>query len=592
MTDILCHSPTSRLVTLVGHWCRNLMAKTMLVAAFSIALCACGGGDGTTVISGLGGDVTSGSTPYASDPYTLSVSTQQLSVSVESDVARAVTQIVTVIGGTLRVAGADGATYELTVPPDALTADLTVTMTPVARFANHPFKGSASNLAYGVLLEPSGSTFLKPLNLRITPPPGVTIPISEQVPFSWNADGQSVSLAVLDPTSSQIDLKLLHFSGWAIAQYQQGLSAALSQLRDRLGGDTQSRLQSATAERAAAVRLQTATGKTDPYSITALDFENFFASYDDAVVRPLFEAAGMGCANSRLSFDTVVNAARQLEILGMPLDWTFRDTGKLKSLMAQLANVCLEVEHAKCFVKHIVQDIIPAVQAIDRQAHVLSVDGTPEWPMWRAKAEMLTSQCHSYRLEVDSTSGNQMAGPAGWTFSERMSGNVLLHLSGPVLTGEPFEIVGIGNLDASNYLMSYPGSCLKVSDVRPSGSVFNVSRLAFARGADGSLIDVKLEYFPGINASTHVTTDTCSDPPAVNTLTLFTWSNTYIVNALSQREFFDETTGPFLDHWQVNGTPTGGESLLASKSYVPTLNDAGIVYTAPTSMRLIHTPGG
>jgi hypothetical protein len=300
----------------------------------------------------------------------------------------------------------------------------------------------------------------------------------------------------------------------------------------------------------------------------------------------------MGCANSRLSFDTVINAARQLEILGMPLDWTFKDTGKLKSLMAQLANVCLEVEHAKCFVKHIVQDIIPAVQAIDRQAHVLSVDGTPEWPMWRAKAEMLTSQCHSYRLEVDSTSGNQVAGPAGWTFSERMAGNVLLHLSGPVLTGEPFEIVGFGSLDASNYLISYPGSCLKVSDVRPSGSVFNVSRLAFSRSSDGSLIDVKLEYFPGFNASTHVTTDTCSDPAAVNTLTLFTWSNTYIVNALSQREFFDETTGPFLDHWQVNGSPTGGESLLASKSYVPLLNDKGIIYSAPTQMRLIHTPGG
>jgi hypothetical protein len=62
------------------------------------------------------------------------------------------------------------------------------------------------------------------------------------VPFSWGERGSGVALAMVDPASSAIELKLMHFSGWAITRSQLGLSASLTRLRDQLGGSEAARL--------------------------------------------------------------------------------------------------------------------------------------------------------------------------------------------------------------------------------------------------------------------------------------------------------------------------------------------------------------
>lgn len=174
--------------------------RATVALALIAALASCGGGRGASATDS--GGTTGGSTGGSSGggatagvKYVVPVAPQPLSAQPVPDSARAVTQTVAAAsGGSVQATGADGITYTLTIPANALAADLAVTMTPVARFDSLPFNGSDTKAAWGV------------------------------------------ELAQLEPNSSAIDLKLMHFSGWAIARHDLGLSASLSGLRDRLGG--------------------------------------------------------------------------------------------------------------------------------------------------------------------------------------------------------------------------------------------------------------------------------------------------------------------------------------------------------------------
>jgi hypothetical protein len=267
--------------------------------------------------------------------------------------------------------------------------------------------------------------------------------------------------------------------------------------------------------------------------------------------------------------------------------------------MKQVAEACLTLEHTRCANQHTVTDMITAVQGIDAEARRVAADPwSADWKLWRARAEERLSQCHRYRLEIDSTSGNDVAGPDGWHFSERMEGVVELHLSGPVLEfSEPigvkqFEIVGAGELPSRSYSMAYAGSCDVVADVVQAPTLFNVSRLAFARASDGGLADVRLEYFPGANPSSHLLIDNCSEPPTQTRIPLFAWFNTFAVSVGTDPRYFDETAaGFFLDQWIMDSRPVqGGERTLATHVADSLLADGGITYRTVTQMRLVHTP--
>lgn len=220
----------------------------------ALAMAACGGDGSDGGDAPVPPDSDRAAIAYGTNPYSRQVPAQPLTLAIEVDSARAVTQRVTAAqGGILRVTGADGATFELTVPADALAVDVEVTMTPVRRFTRLPFNGSDAAAAWGVQLEPSGTRFLKPVRLRITPPAGVTVAVEQQLPFGW--EGDVVQLALLDPASREVDLQVLHFSGYALGRFAarvDGVNAALMNLRDRLGSTPERRMETVAAERAAA----------------------------------------------------------------------------------------------------------------------------------------------------------------------------------------------------------------------------------------------------------------------------------------------------------------------------------------------------
>lgn len=591
--DLHCRSP-------LADRLRGRLARWLPLGAI-LVLAACGGDGSDSGDAAVAPDSAGATLAYSTNPYSQQVPAQPLTLVVEADSARAVTQRVTAAqGGILRATGADGAAFELTVPADALAADIDVTMTPIGRFTRLPFNGSDAATAWGVQLEPSGTRFLKPARLRITPPTGVSVAVAQQLPFGWEAD--VVQLALLDPASREVDLQVLHFSGYALGRFAEqvdGMNAALQNLRDRLGSTPERRMETVAAERAAAKRREALTGQTDPYQISADDFRNYFDGYLAGVVRPRIDASG-GCANSRVAFETVLNVQNLLRATNeAPLSWEPFQTGQTEALMKQVAQACLTVEYARCTSDHVVTDMITAVQGIDAEARRIAVDPwSADWKLWRARAEEQLSQCHRYRLEIDSTSGTNASGSEGWQFSERMEGLVELHLSGPVLEfSEPigvktFEIVGVGEVPSRSYSIGYPDACSIAADVIQAPTLFNVSRLAFARSQDGGLGDLRLEYFPGINTSSHLFVDPCSDPPTQVRLPLFAWSNTFLVSVGSDDRYFDpKTAGFFLDQWIMDAQPVqGGEKTMATHVLESFLADGTISYRTGMSLRLVHTP--
>lgn len=316
-------------------------------------------------------------------------------------------------------------------------------------------------------------------------------------------------------------------------------------------------------------------------------------------MRPRIEASG-GCANSRVAFETVLNVQNTLRAGNeAPLSWQPYQTRQTEELMKQVAQACLTLEYTRCASDHVVTDMITAVQGIDAEARRIAVDPwSADWKLWRARAEERLSQCHRYRLEVDSTSGTDAAGSEGWRFSERMEGLVELRLSGPVLEfSEPigvksFEIVGAGEIPSRSYSISYPDPCSVAADVIQAPTLFNVSRLAFVRSSDGGIDDLRLEYFPGVNASSHLFIDSCGDPPTRVRLPLFAWSNTFVVSVGSDDRYFDpNAVGFFVDQWIIDTQPVqGGEKVIATNVIEPFLVDGTISYRTEMRMRLVHTP--
>jgi len=134
-----------------------------------------------------------------------------LNVTVQLDKKQTASNLVPRTGGSVSLAVADGSTFILEVPAGALDADTTITMTAVKSIAGAPLD---SNTPTAVQLEPSGLFFKEMATLTIAP--ARDIPLKQQVIFSYEGDGNDYHLALVDPKSKDIKIKLMRFSGAGI----------------------------------------------------------------------------------------------------------------------------------------------------------------------------------------------------------------------------------------------------------------------------------------------------------------------------------------------------------------------------------------
>jgi hypothetical protein len=97
-----------------------------------------------------------------------------LSVTPSLDSTRVASATMAEDGGTLSVMAANGTTFTLTIPADALVSEEEITMTPVAQMPDLPFSlGLGSGGA--VQLGPEGLLLVKPATLVIQTPSPISI---------------------------------------------------------------------------------------------------------------------------------------------------------------------------------------------------------------------------------------------------------------------------------------------------------------------------------------------------------------------------------------------------------------------------------
>ncbi|PKN83485.1 MAG: hypothetical protein CVU46_16865 [Chloroflexi bacterium HGW-Chloroflexi-8] len=475
------------------------------VLILMIVLSACNLPSNSSATSG--GKSSAGDLQYIFDaplnPVDLSV-TLQNDQRVEADIP--------LEGGSLLVSAADGTTFTLEIPSDALTNPTKIAMQPVASISGLPFGGEQT---YAVQLEPEGLVFNNFVTLTITPPQD--LPVDQQILFSYKADGKDMTLATPVVDSREIKIKLLHFSGYGVTK---GLLADIEPVRKRLGGDAEARLQSAIAADLAAERQRQMLGG-EPGDISDT-FTNFFKQFEEQVIKPRVAAAGESCAAGRLALQSVLSLERQKQLLGVS-DGSFGD--QIADLMKTVSTVCVKEEYDLCVNEHIIHRMIPVWLGISRQYQLLGIapEGGPE-PEEIQLAKDLTKKCLTFELEFNSTGTFSDSGGGG--FESIVESKVKLHF-------DPDSLKINGQAPLVNKSFDFQVTGCSTSSNR-GGGTFDASSLTYITDTHsptdevGYVRDFNLSYYPGNTSESFSVT--CEDSPTFTSPPNIFWTGTFMVS--------------------------------------------------------------
>jgi hypothetical protein len=511
-----------------------------------------------------GGDVSE-----ALDP-----NTEPVTVTTTVDETRSASARIGPEGGRLTATGADGSQFTLEIPADALLEEIEVTMTPIKSMEGLPLEGG---LAAGVQLEPEGMSFYDFVTLTIEP--AEDIPVDQQIPIGSSGVDGAVYIPLIDPESTTVRLRLLHFSSGGVAK---GLLADLAPVRQRLGGTAAARLESLMFAEYARARQTQLLGE-DTLDMGLL--ESLLKQWKEQVLKPRLAAAAESCAAARLSLETASSYGRLLQLYGLPDD--------SESLMADLvpimSRVCLKEEYELCRDEHIVHRMLPMINGIEKLQTKWGLF-TDEMDQILAEAEDQARKCLTFELEFESTA--RMESEGIYNESEMESKIEFSYDPGSV----PDTFTGSSALVNRNYEVSDPvgGGCTTTGN--RGGGTFEVSNLRFkTAGTDedkvGSVVDLYLIYAPGISSET--ITATCSGrtlttPPSA------IWSNTYM--GIHQSELGDKSqppggqdVGPGATYTTTGWEVEGGE-LFAEKEWDLSVNSGGASLTEEGTFRLYHRP--
>ena len=255
-----------------------------------------------------------------------------LDVTVQLDKKQTASKMVPRTGGSVSLAAADGSKFTLDVPDKALDADTTITMTAVKSLDGAPLD---NNTPTAVQLEPSGLFFKEMATLTIVP--GKDIPIKQQIIFGYEGDGKDYHLAVVDPKSKEIKVKLMGFSGAGVGSGADAAWAANLMVQARTA---EARLSQKLGEFLQVERRVQVLGEVPPDETPIGErIESAMDQYEDQVIRKEIAAAELDCKHARRAMQDILGDARQRQLLGLKLDQA--ETWQKIDKLAKIAAECL-----------------------------------------------------------------------------------------------------------------------------------------------------------------------------------------------------------------------------------------------------------
>lgn len=494
---------------------------------------------------------------------------QPRDVSIALEAANAVEALIPVEGGSLSAIGDDGTLFTLDIPSDALLNETTIGLTPVASITGLPFGGEQ---AYAVQLSPDGLSLFNYATLTITP--AVAIPIDQQVVFGYLHAGKDVIFAAPVVDSSEVKIKVLHFSGNGLTN---GSQAAIDPLRERLGGDAERRLESQLNTALAHERQAQLGYPEEGYEeLDVQFFEELLRQYEEQVVKPRIAAAGESCAAGALAVETVLGFERQRSLLG--LDGEGNVFATYADLFNKAARVCMLEEFQACVEHHRIYLILPLYHGMLQQNSIIPMytEGT------LSEARDLTVKCLTFRLELRST------GKLNWMGMFSAESTVTADV---MLRYDPAQglISGSAEFVNTDYEVEPLEGCSVATN--PGGGILAVLGLLYeleygepdgeGNYANARVSDLTLAYSP--NNSSETATMTCpADPPDVIPLDIPVWSTAFFDAHLNE---LGEGGLEAVD-WDV----AGGE-LFAVKEW-DLVGVADPFGSEAGSFELHHVPGG
>ena len=225
----------------------------------------------------------------------------QLTFTPETDAAATGT-VTFEAGGTVSATAADGTTFELEVPAEAVAEDTEINMTPLSDVG-----GLEASAVHAVQLEPEGLEFYEPLRLTITP--ASEIPVANQMMFEAAGDGSLFGLAAIDPSTEGIVLMLEHFSAGGVASVPPEQMAVLL---EQSAGDADQRINNEVRKLGAEDRQrQLLEGIDELNPELQAELDRLEAEFQREVLDKRREAAALSCEALSTYVRTVVGFERQ-----------------------------------------------------------------------------------------------------------------------------------------------------------------------------------------------------------------------------------------------------------------------------------------
>jgi hypothetical protein len=342
----------------------------------------------------------------------------RISITLDPGIAKQST--ISTDGGMISTTGADGTKYTLEIPAGALAGETQISITPVKSLTGLPFGGPS----YSVQLGPQGLFLYDFATLTIVPPEKISP--EEQLFFQFSDDGKVLDPAIPVDGSSDLKIRVGHFSGFGISRTNAAERAAFLEQR---AADAERRLGQSVA-----AFLQ---NKRNNGSSAQIPWEEIFKNYEEQVIKPRIESAAASCENGEKALESIMEYKRQRQLSGAP-----GDTGNDKpssfdaetlTLIETMAQKCEEEAKIECKAKKDPKIlIIFELGAAGTQQRL----GMPSQDIQR-----IVDEANAICLGSRTPGGRTPAGSA-----YEASGGVKIKVSGTVCDlGKSFQLTGIGN---------------------------------------------------------------------------------------------------------------------------------------------------